>query len=736
VPPGSPGAGIATEKPASPAPPVAPGTTGEPPAGEIRIKADTQGGEPGHSWARGFVDVRVGPMRIQADQGDIYEVTKEDGSKGKNAVFVGNVVFMRDEERLAGDRLSVDLDSGKGTFENASGYLKPGVVVEARIIERVDADTYRIKGGRFSSCLQPNPRWGFSAGSARIEVDDKVVAKNVLFRVKSVPAFYLPYFVYPIQEDQRSTGLLFPHFGYSGFRGFNIGSGFFWAMNRSFDQTFYVDNYSKFGWGFGHEFRYRLDAPSRVDFRTYVFNRDGADTLDYDVDWSGVQALPGGFRANVSVRRYSDTLFQERFQDSLNLASSRTERSQFSLQRSVGFFNAALSAEDNRTFFSDQERVNKRLPSFRLSSPNKKLGHTGLVFGFDSRAEALKRGNEKLVNEWSRIHLSPSLAFPVALSYLQVTPRVEVDYTRYGASVQAGVADGPALDRRFAESSIELQGPTFARIFNNPGGFYSDKFKHVIGPEVTWRYRTRIDDFKLIPKFDGIDQQLGTNQIDYALVQRLYARRPGGGGKVQPYEFVTWRIQQTYYVQIRDAQNEFDPNYSSGSFGPGGRPDHNSPLRSNLKVRPTPNLGGTFDLEYDVNFKQLRTLSIGGNVRGERASLTGNWSRALVLDEDPLKRDPTRDFIRGAASLAVLPKRLTLDGSVDYDILRKTLVQASARARWDVQCCGFIAELRHYDYNSRQENQFRFSLELANLGSLGNFLDGDQVGGARNGSRR
>jgi len=232
---------------------------------------------------------------------------------------------------------------------------------------------------------------------------------------------------------------------------------------------------------------------------------------------------------------------------------------------------------------------------------------------------------------------------------------------------------GPPIDRRYAESSVEIQGPSFSRIFENRSGVYSDKFKHVIGPEITWRYRTKIEDFKQIPKFDGIDQQLGTNQLDYALVQRLYARRPSGG-KLQPYEFLTWRIQQTYYVQIRDAQNEFDPNYSSGSFGPGGRPDHNSPLRSNLRIRPTPNLGGNFDLEYDVNFKQLRTLSLGAALRNDRASLVGNWSRALVLAEDPAERERTRDFARGVATFALLPNKLTLLGSMDYDILRKSMV--------------------------------------------------------------
>ena len=87
-----------------------------------------------------------------------------------------------------------------------------------------------------------------------------------------------------------------------------------------------------------------------------------------------------------------------------------------------------------------------------------------------------------------------------------------------------------------------MRGPTFARVFDTPGFFYSERFKHMIGPEITWTYRTRVDDFNSIPKFDGNDHFLGTNQIDYALVQRFFAKRRGPTGKSQPYEFLTWRL--------------------------------------------------------------------------------------------------------------------------------------------------------------------------------------------------
>ena len=164
----------------------------------------------------------MGAMRIQADKADVYEDPQPDGSVKRRLVAEGNVVFIRGEERLSGDRVEMD-ESGRGFFENAVGFVEPGVYIEGRRVERVDDDTYRVEGGKFTSCSQPNARWSFTASSARVEVDDKVVAKNSVFKVKGIPVFYAPYIYYPIRKDGRSTGFLFPHFGYSSYRGFNVG---------------------------------------------------------------------------------------------------------------------------------------------------------------------------------------------------------------------------------------------------------------------------------------------------------------------------------------------------------------------------------------------------------------------------------------------------------------------------------------------------------------------------------
>ncbi len=722
--------------------------------GELRVKADSYEQVAKGQWeARGgTVDLRVSGMRIQADRADVLEEPQPDGTVRHRLVAEGNVVFIRGEERLAGDRLEMD-DAGHGFIDNAVGYVEPGVFVEGRRVERVDDETYRVEGGRFTSCAQPNPRWGFSASKATIEMDDKVVARNAVFKVKGIPVFYAPYIYYPISKDGRSSGFLFPHFGYSSYRGFNAGTGFFWAMGRSTDQTFYGDYYSKIGYGFGHELRYMNTSPSRGIFRTYLFRvteedlvtdpetgevlSGRASALDYDIDWNALQMLPGKVRATVNVRKYSDLLFRQRFQDNFNNASSRTERWSGSLERDLRLAVLSAYADTTSTYFgTTYRRVNGRIPGLGLRRFPRQVGLGGIVFGLEATAERIQYGDVDHVDNWPRYDLAPSVSRPFTLSFLEFSPSVGYRYTRYGSSYgvneegEAAIV-GPPINRSFFESQVEMRGPTFSRVFDTPGFGYSERFKHVIGPEVSWTYRTRVEDYNSIPKFDGDDYYLGTNQIAYSLVQRFYAKRLGPTGKPLPYEFFNWRLMQTYYVQIADGQNNFDPNYSSSAFGPGGGTEHLSPLMSRMRLRPTPDFSLDFHVEYDVNFKQVRRTSVFGNVGTPRVSLTGGWSRSVRLAEDPAERTVGAHTVRGNAAIELVPKRLTLEGSADYDLLNDLLWQMRGQVRYSVQCCGFSVEYIRYNWNGRDEKQWRFNLELANVGSIGSFLGAGAMGGGQ-----
>jgi LPS-assembly protein len=733
-----------TERTAPPAA-VAPGETppGELPPGEIKVRAESyEQVEKGHIEARGFVDLRMAGMRIQADRADVFETTHADGTVSHRVVAEGNVVFLRGTERLAGDRMEMD-DKGKGFLENAVGYVEPGVFVEGRRVIRIDDDTYRVEGGRFTSCSQPNPRWLFSASSATIDIDDKIVAHNAVFKVKSVPTFYSPIFYYPIDRSGRSTGFLFPHFGYSNYRGFTVGDGFFWAMGRSWDQTFYADYYSKIGNGYGHELRWAGASPSRGTLRTYIFDLTGEQKLDYDLDYNILQLLPGSVRGTVQVRQYSNLQFQQQFQDNFNLATTRTQRWSGSLDKDLRLATLSLRGDRTTTYFgTDQTRVNGHEPSLVLRRYPRQVGWGGIVFGLNAAEERLRYGNQDHVDLYNRFNVAPAVSRPLHLSFLDVNPQVSYHYTRYGTSYgvdEAGESGlfGPILDRNFVEAELGVTGPTFSRVFLTPGVGYSDRFKHTIGPEITWTYRTRVDSFDSIPKFDGEDYYLGTNQVAFALVQRFFAKRKRSPtAKAVPYEFFSWRLMQTYYVQISDGQSNFDPNYSSSAFGPGLKPEHLSPLLSRMKLRPSPAFSVDFQVEYDVNFKQVRRTSTYVTWSSPRVQLNTGWSRAVRLSENPEERIVGSESLRGSVGLELVRDHVFVNSSADYDIKNDTLWQLSGKLRYQVQCCGFSVEFIQYNWNGRDERQWRFTLQLANIGSIGSFMGGGLGGSQGFGSYR
>ncbi len=690
------------------------------------LTAEKQGGGREHFWAEGSVDFQIGDLRIQADRIDLFESAIASGGTSRRIVALGNVVFVREQERLAGQRLEMDLATNRGVFEDAVGYMEPGVFIEADRIERLDADTYRMTGAKFTSCAQPNPRWGFTTSSATIHREDKIVAKNVLFRVKAVPSFYIPYFQYPLKRSQRSTGLLFPRFGFSEQRGYALGAGFFWASGRSHDSTFLLDYYSRFGTGLTHELRYLRLGGSQGRFRSNIVQRSEVEGRDYDLDWSAVQNLPGSFRASLNVRRFSSTTFQQQYQDDLDRASVRSQGGSFNVQGRLLGNNVQLVTEFNETFFGDElTRSIRRLPTLRISRSPKRIGRTGIVLRYEARAERLSQGVQDLTAPYARFDFSPEISRPMSTSFLQVNPRLGFHYTHYSDTLTDEGLDGVALNRPVLEGTVDVRGPTFSRVFNTPGSGYSPRFKHEIGPEFYWVYRTPVDDFDLIPKFDGIDQLLGTNQVSYGLVQRILAKRPvRNTDKLRTHELFLWNIFQTYYVQIGEGQNEFDPNFSSSAFGPGGVPSHYSPIKSRIRLTPTRNIRLQHDTEYDINFNQFRvqSLSLRWNFGG--GNIGGSWSRAEQLSELPEERVPRRNTIRAGAQVAIAGRRLVLSGSTDYDLLKKSLIRSSARLRYRVQCCGLMLETIQFRFNTRDERQFRFAIELENLGTIG--LGGDQ----------
>ena len=745
--PGLPAPGTPSPSP-TPTPPI---VIEEPPLApdELRIRASRgPEGSQGRTHYEGFVDLRFGQLRIQADALDMFDETKPDGVSAQRIEATGNVVFMSGQERISGESLRLDLDTGKGLFTKASGYLQPDVLFEADSIERVDADTYRLKGASFTACTQPNPRWMFKARSATVDIDKRIKATMVGLRIKGVPTpLIIPYFQFPINPDQRSTGILMPRYGSSSgasAKGREIGLGFFWAMGRSMDQTFYYDWYTQYGIGLGHEFRYVRNSASKGNFRSYFTRQTGAGKFEYDLDWSASQSLPHRFRATLSANLYSSLVSRQSLQDSLDYSSTRSRRASVGLQGSIGPAYLRLLGDSNDVFFFDDSVQRRRhLPQLQVNQQPKKIARTGIAFGYEATVEKLAQGNaasaeELSLQQYSRIDVAPQLTRSFSVPFLSVSPKALVRYTRYGASLDENdELEGPALDRKFFEGSIEGRGPKLFKIFRLPGDFYSEKFKHTFEPEFLYTYRSKVQSFAQIPSFDFNDQYPGTNQLLYGLTNRIYAKRMGAAGKLVTHELLSWRLSQTYYFDIGQNQGNFDPNYYSAVFarGPGGVPSHKSPIQSNISLRPTLSSSLNFGTEYNPNYKQFTSLSLNGRINQPRVVLQGGWSKVVNQTVVAADRKAFVNTVRSSGKLVLWPERLTVEGSLTYDLLQKRMLQSTSRVRFGIQCCGFAVEQVSYNTRYRQEKKTTFQIELAGIGSIGNFL-GDNPANQNNAGRK
>jgi len=153
-----------------------------------------------------------------------------------------------------------------------------------------------------------------------------------------------------------------------------------------------------------------------------------------------------------------------------------------------------------------------------------------------------------------------------------------------------------------------------------------------------------------------------------------------------------------------------------------------SPLISRLRIQPTPSAEVGWDLDYDFKNGRISASTTSLTYHVGQFSFTGiglyaNFPGQILASNNVIGpsrfnqfrtqvqygRSDKRGF-SGAASFAVDAQ----SAAVQYYIIQSTY-------NWD--CCGINAEYRRIRLGTiRNENQYRISYSLANIGSFGNLL--------------
>ncbi|HUF77319.1 MAG TPA: LPS assembly protein LptD, partial [Thermoanaerobaculia bacterium] len=623
--------------------------------------------------------------------------------------------------------LTFRLDTKTGTMTEATAYVDPDYYFSGREISKVGDDVYTVTDGVFTACDQEVPDWSFRLGQARIEVEGYAYVEHARLNVKRLPIFYTPYIVYPTKRE-RSAGLLVPNFGFSERRGTYLGLAYFQPIGRSYDTTFFVDGYSEGYYGIGNELRYRPTEGTIGRFEGYAIQDADLDEWRWRADLDHVSDdLPLGMRGVIDWTEYSDFQFFRDFERDFDRNSLRFEESRAFLTGNWGTHLVNLQVTDRETFTGDRISTDKRLPAleYRLRSTplfETPLWEAPLYLTVNSSLAYLSVDrSETYGSQYGRADLFPEISLPLEPApWLSLSLTAGHRVTWWGDSLETDPAavdatgssfTGESLSRSVSTWGAQVIGPSFSRVFDAGVGPFA-RFKHVIEPRVVYSFIDDFEDNTEVPSFDSVDRLFSGNVARVSLINRLKAKPPeeeGGAAR----EILTFELAQSYSF---DDTQPLDEGRETLEPGAGTLQSQRGPLEAILRFAPSFDTNVRAEWRYSTLFGQLLSSSIAADHRFGLHDVGVRYTtRFRAQDGETLS-----DQLRLSGGVAVLPGRLGLRGSLDYNLHESELQEQRYFLDWTAQCYGIRLEYREFLAGEVAETDYRVAFTLKNVGT---FLD-------------
>lgn len=792
-------------------PPSAISATPVPPADqeEVTIRAVQQEKDGSLYKLRGEVEVHYRSYILYADEVTYNSATGDTDLEG-HVVLDGGPY----DEHVEASHGTYNIRTETGTFYSVVGTAgfrvrKSRYVLTSsnpfaftgKVVEKHGPNHYLVRQGTVTTCELPHPKWQFNAGRITVDVDGSAKIYHSNFRLGGVPVFYFPYVTHPVQKQQRESGLLIPSIGNSSTKGKIVGESVYWAINRSMDATVGGEYYSKRGWAQRAEFRARPSDDSYVDFN-YVGVVDrgiGTPRQDQggeDAHFTAEGQFGNNFRGVANVDYLSSFVYRIAFTEVYTQAVDSEVRSQIFLSNTTNGFHYNALTERYQNFevcipksdigqtcntITQTELIRVlHTPSFFVSGEERQLGHTPLYWSFDSAAEGLQRREVasftfplglRTAPLVGRFDLSPSVSMPLQWRGWSFRPELTLRDTlyteRFNATLAAatGKAQDEFINRKALETAFEVRPPALSRVFEHP--WLGRKWKHVFEPRMRYDYVNGVNNFANILRFDAADVLSNTSDLEYTMVNRIYAKRLNPetsdcdlqgmstlaiGAATQagsvpweapptpdsrpcasgPREVLSWEVGQKYFFDptfghalVAGQRNVFTSTADFTGIAFLAEMRRFSPIISRLRIETSPRTNTEWDLDYDLRKGRINASTALVNYHYGQFTVGGGDAFLRVNDTSLGTVVPgARDFhqFRILFGYGQLNKRgFSGASSFGIDANQGFLQYATAQTSYNWDCCGLSLEYRRFALGAvRNENQYRFAFTLANVGAFGN----------------
>ena len=746
-------------------------------------------------------EIHYGTYILFADE-ITYNSDTGDSTADGNVVLDGGP----NDEHVQASHAAYSLQTEVGRFDNARGSI--GVRLHGnrltltspnpfffsgKTVEKLGPDHYKVYDGTVTTCELPRPKWQFNARKVVVEVGGTAKIYNSSFGLEGIPVLYFPFATLPAEREPRQTGFLIPNFGTSSIKGIIFGESLFWAINRSMDAHIGAEYFSKRGWAPQGEFRAQPSETSFVDLNYFSVLDRGIGTPRMNQGGEEARLTAEGefghnFRGVADVDYLSSFVFRLAFSEVFAQAvDSEVKSTAFLSNATRGYFyNASMQRyQDFESTTAGDVITILHAPGFEVSSVDHEISHSPFYWSYDAAVEGLSRSEPGFSTAplLGRFDFSPALSLPLQMHGWSFRPELSIRETAYTqellpSSTGVGVAVSDTINRKALEGLVEVRPPVLDRVFQHE--FLGRKWKHVIEPKVVYNYVAGVHNFANILRFDERDILAGTNEVEYGVVHRLYAKRTseqprdcgppgmpslfvGGaaphnpipwerqaqptdlpcGQEPQAREVVTWELSQKYFV---------DPTFGGAlvSPTPGAlvhsyvftstvdltgiafltQLRHLSPLISRLRVQTSSRTDLEWDLDYDFKQGQINASTALLNYRLGPVTLGGGDAFLMVppvtgvSNSTPATSPPPTTFNQFRLLLGyghTNKPGFSAAANLGFDANLSFVQYAAVQTTYNWDCCGINLEFRRFALGSvRNENQYRFTFALANLGALGN----------------
>lgn len=249
--------------------------------------------------------IKYKTLTLNSDVARFYADEELLVAKGDPELWDGN-------RKIAGEIMDYELDEQEGEIYQGKTTMERGYYSGDRIKRKPDA-SLNVVEGRYTTCDLSEPHYHFRSPTMKVYLNDKVVARPIIFYIRKVPVFGLPFYIFSIKKG-RHSGILMPdfEFGFSQSRGrFMRNVGYYWAPNDYFDATAWMDYYQNAPRWIGYlegryNMRYLMSGTSK-----FTFSEDfGTGQRRWSIKGNHKQTLGEGMDLRANVDRVSDPQFQ------------------------------------------------------------------------------------------------------------------------------------------------------------------------------------------------------------------------------------------------------------------------------------------------------------------------------------------------------------------------------------------------------------------------------------------